>query len=150
MNYVLKNRNFWLMLLGDMAIIAFSYFFAYYLRFDGNIPPKYLSRFLLSVIWIVPLKLVFLFIFDLYKGMWRYTSIHDLINLVKACFASSATIVILLLITVRFVRFPRSVFFIDLLLLFLLVGGYRIGIRLYYVRVIGKNSFFFLRSAFWL
>jgi FlaA1/EpsC-like NDP-sugar epimerase len=66
--------------------------------------------------------------------MWRYTSIHDLINLAKACVVSSGIIIFTLLISIRFVGFPRSVFVIDFLLTFLFLGGFRLGIRLYYDR----------------
>jgi FlaA1/EpsC-like NDP-sugar epimerase len=132
MIYSLKTRNFWIMLFGDVFLIFLSYFLAYYLRFDGNIPPDSLANFSKTVIWIVPLKMACLFFFGLYKGMWRYTSIHDLINLTKASLTSSAIISGLLLITVRFAGFPRSVFIIDLFLTFLFIGGYRVGVRLFY------------------
>jgi FlaA1/EpsC-like NDP-sugar epimerase len=138
MIYTLKNRNFWIMLFGDAVLILLSYFFAYYLRFDGHIPPKSLTNFMQTVIWIVPLKLACFFFFDVYKGMWRYTSIHDLTNLIKACLTSSAIITVLLLITVRFAGFARSVFIIDFLLTFLFVSGYRIGIRLFYSPMNGR------------
>jgi len=101
------------MVLGDAVLVSFAYFLSYFLRFDGDIPSNELANFLSTVIWIVPLKLACFGFFDLYKGMWRYTSIHTLTNLIKACTTSSTIIVVLLLVTVRFVGFPRSVFFID-------------------------------------
>ena len=128
-----------------MALL--SYYFAYYLRFDGDIPPAYLTRFLYTIIWIVPIKLACFFFFDLYRGMWRYTSIYDLINLSKACLTSSATIAIVLIITIRFIGFPRSVFIIDFLLTFLFVGGFRMGIRLYYHRRNSSKAIPFLQTG---
>lgn len=145
-NTLIKNRNFWFMSLGDTFFIALSYLFAYYLRFDGNIPTSQLSNWMSTVIWIVPLKLACFFFFGLYKGMWRYTSIHDLINLIKACLASSAIIIILLLVIVRFVGFPRGVFIIDFFLTFFSVGGCRIGIRILYSRINGGSNFLSLRK----
>ena len=132
MIYSLKNRNFWVMILGDAFLIFFSYFFAYYLRFDGSIPADSLANFSKTVIWVIPLKMACFYFFSLYKGMWRYTSIHDLINLTKGCLTSSAIIAGLLFITVRFAGLPRSVFIIDLFLTFLFIGGYRVGVRLFY------------------
>ena len=90
----------------------------------------YLEGFAKAIFWVVPVKLASLVFFGLYKGMWRYTGIYDLENLVKACVFSTAVIVFVLVITVRFEGFPRSVFAIDLLLVFLFLGGVRIGIRL--------------------
>lgn len=135
------------MLLGDTLLALLSYYFAYYLRFDGDIPPAYLTRFLYTIIWIVPIKLACFFFFDLYRGMWRYTSIYDLITLSKACLTSSATIAIVLIITIRFIGFPRSVFIIDFLLTFLFVGGFRMGIRLYYHRRNSSKAIPFLQTG---
>jgi FlaA1/EpsC-like NDP-sugar epimerase len=97
--------------------------------------------------WIVPVKLFGLIFFDLYKGMWRYTSLHDLLNLIKACVVSSSITGLILLISVRFIGFPRSVFIIDFLLTFLLLGGYRFGIRLFYQYKNNSGGVFFDASS---
>ncbi len=68
--------------------------------------------------------------FGLYKGMWRYTSIKDLENIIKASFISSACIIVFILSIHRFIGYPRSVFFIDCLLTIFLISGVRVGIRL--------------------
>lgn len=129
----------------DTFLVVFAYHLAYFLRFDGIIPPAFFNKFLQTVIWIAPLKLFCFYLFNLYRGMWRYTSIHDLINLTKACIVSSALIAAILAITIRFTGFARSVFVIDFLLTFLMVGSCRVGIRLYFQRRSGKNGFTFLR-----
>jgi FlaA1/EpsC-like NDP-sugar epimerase len=118
------------MLWVDAFLIALAYHFSYLLRFDGNVPQREMHNFLMTLPWIVPLKAVIFFFFGLYRGMWRYTSIHDLLNLVKAAVVGSAVIALILVIGTRFEGFARSVFLIDLFLTFLFVGGYRIGIRL--------------------
>jgi len=143
----MKRRNFWIMFFGDILLILFSYYFAYYLRFEGAIPANEVSNFMLTVMWIVPVKLIGLIFFDLYKGMWRYTSLHDLINLIKGCVASSSIIMVVLLISTRFIGFPRSVFIIDFVLTFLLLGGYRLGIRLYYQHKSNSERPFFDASG---
>jgi FlaA1/EpsC-like NDP-sugar epimerase len=84
------------MLLGDVFLVLLSYYFAYYLRFEGQIPSNELTNIAKTIIWIVPLKLICLYYFSLYRGMWRYVSIDDLIKLVKACLASSVIIVLTL------------------------------------------------------
>ena len=127
---ILKRLNFWIVFLGDAVLVGLAYYLAYYLRFDGDIPATSLTQWTNTVVWIVPLKLVCLFFFGLYKGMWRYTSIYDLENLIKACVISSGIIVFILVLKVRFEGFPRSVFAIDLLLTFLFLSGVRVGIRL--------------------
>ena len=126
--------------MGDILLVLFSYYSAYYLRFEGNIQSAAFMNFERSIWWVVPVKLVCFVFFDLYKGMWRYTSIHDLMNLIKACLVSSTIIVLILLVSVRFTGFPRSVFVIDLLLTLLLLGGFRLGIRLFYHQVGGSTG----------
>jgi len=128
---ILRRSNFWIVFFGDAILVGLAYYFAYYLRFDGNIPARELANWMNTVVWIVPLKLVCFFFFGLYKGMWRYTGIYDLENLIKACVISSGVIVFILVLKVRFEGFPRSVFVIDLMLTFLFLSGVRVGIRLF-------------------
>lgn len=130
----LRSRNFYMMLGVDGALLALSLFLAYYLRFDGLIPERELERFVGLVAWVVPVKMGIFFLFGLYRGMWRYTGIGDLKNLVKACVTSSGIIVVFLILTVRFEGYPRSIFPIDFGTSLLLAGGLRIGIRLYFHR----------------
>jgi len=127
---ILKRPNFWIVFLGDAVLVGLAYYLAYSLRFDGDVPPREFTNWMNTVVWIVPLKLACFYFFGLYKGMWRYTGIYDLENLIKACVISSGIIVFILVLKVRFVGFPRSIFVIDLLLTFLLLSGARVGIRL--------------------
>ncbi|MDZ7696488.1 MAG: nucleoside-diphosphate sugar epimerase/dehydratase [Deltaproteobacteria bacterium] len=127
---VLKRPNFWVVFLGDAVFVALSLYLAYLLRFDGSIPPSQFKAFIRILPWVIPIKLAGFFFFGLYKGMWRYTGIYDLENLVKACVISSGIIVFILVLWVRFEGYPRSIFAIDLVLTFLFLSGTRVGIRL--------------------
>jgi len=118
--------------MGDGVLVALSYYLSYYLRFDGSIPQPYLNVFIKTIIWIVPLKLVSFFFFELYRGMWRYTSTMDLINLLKACITASAVIAGILGIATRFYTISRGVFIVDFVLTFCFTGALRVGIRLIY------------------
>jgi len=128
---ILKRPNFWLVFLGDVAFVVVSLYLAYLLRFDGKIPASQMKSLLSLLPWVIPVKMASFLFFGLYKGMWRYTGIYDLENLLKACVISSGLIVFILVLMTRFVGFPRSVFVIDLLLTFLLVSGARVGIRMF-------------------
>jgi FlaA1/EpsC-like NDP-sugar epimerase len=77
-------------------------------------------------------KLLIFYFFDLYRGMWRYTSISDLFNIIKAASVSSLFIVSVIAFWTRFIGYPRSVFIIDWCLTLLLISGFRLGIRLYF------------------
>jgi FlaA1/EpsC-like NDP-sugar epimerase len=125
-----RNRNFWITLLGDVCLVLAAYYGAYLIRFEGVLTVDEQKAFLYSFWWIVLLKIVCFFWFDLYKGMWRYFSLHDLMNIVKACVLSFAATAIIILCLHRFEGFSRSVFFIDMLLCLLLIGGFRLAIRM--------------------
>jgi FlaA1/EpsC-like NDP-sugar epimerase len=68
-------------------------------------------------------------IFGLYRGMWRYTSTADLINITKAVCVSSGIIIMSVLYLNRFTGFSRSVFFMDGIFTFLFLCLHRGTIR---------------------
>jgi len=55
------------MLGADAFLVLFSFYFAYFLRFEGIIPEKEMGRLLQSLIWIIPVKLGCFFFFNLYS-----------------------------------------------------------------------------------
>ena len=144
----LLRPNFWVVFLGDALLVALSLYLAYLIRFDGNITNEYFGGFVYILPWAIAIKLSSFFFFGLYKGMWRYTGLYDLENLIKACLVGSGIIVFIIVVKSRFYGFPRSVFIIDFLLTFLFVAGARVGIRLFLSSKNGPHGFsFFSRKA---
>ena len=130
MRYLIKKRNFWIILSIDILLLCLAYFLAYFIRFEGKIPAIGILNFKNTVWFIILFKLLVFFMFNLYKGMWRYTSINDLINLIKSTFVSSTIIILVILYVRRFEGYPRSVFIIDAFLTLFFIGGIRLFIRL--------------------
>jgi len=62
--------------------------------------------------------------------MWRFASMDDLLSIIKAISASSIFVTLSLYLINQFMGYPRSVFFIDWLLLIVMIGGFRFSIRL--------------------
>lgn len=118
------------MLVVDAFLIMAAYLTAYLLRFEGQIPQREWTTCVPTILYIVPFKLLIFYGFGLYKGMWRYTSLVDLFNVLKANFAASAFIILAILFIYRFEGFPRSVFILDGILTFLFAVGARVAIRL--------------------
>jgi FlaA1/EpsC-like NDP-sugar epimerase len=129
MKNIIRNKNFYIMLLLDTIVVTTAYFLSYLLRFDGHVPLNHWVQFKTTLPFIVPFKLFCFFIFGLYRGMWRYTSLVDLRNIFKATSFSSIIIVLVILFLYRFHGFPRSVYLIDYGLTFLLVGAIRAAVR---------------------
>jgi len=130
MRNLINKRNFWIILCIDFLLLCLAYFLSYLIRFEGKIPPEVILNIKHTIWLIIPLKLLVFFEFKLYKGMWRYTGINDLINLIKAIFVSSTIIILVILYVRRFEGYPRSVFIIDAFLTLFFIGGIRLFIRL--------------------
>ncbi|OQA91911.1 MAG: UDP-N-acetyl-alpha-D-glucosamine C6 dehydratase [Elusimicrobia bacterium ADurb.Bin231] len=122
----------WLVVLYDLFVIAFSFWFAFFVRFEGAIPPDeyVLCIKLLPIVMIV--RIITFYYYDLYRGILRYASMPDLLNIFKAVIVSSVIITIIIVMRPQgLVGFPRSVFLIDPVFLVLLVGNARFLNRLY-------------------
>jgi len=139
MKGIFRSKNFYIVFSIDILIIIISFYMAYAIRFDFSIPNSYFIDMLNIIPVIIVLKVIFFIGFHMYQGMWRYTSIIDLFNIVKAVLVSSISIILFILIVHRFEGYPRSVFIIDGILCLILIGGLRAFIRLYFA----KNSGFF-------
>ncbi len=129
MRHVIKRRNFWIVFVADISLLTLAYFLSYLIRFEGKVPSSEILNFANTVWFIVPVKFLALVLFQLYKGMWRYTSIKDLVNLIWATFAGSCAAVVIILYISRFEGYSRSVFVIDAGLTLIFVGGVRLAIR---------------------
>ena len=110
------RKNIWALLLVDALVIILSLVGAYLLRFDFSIPDTllqniyyYLGVFLFS-------KISINIVFKVYSGLWRYTSVTDLINIVKASSAGTVLSAALSLMVLGFFAVPRSIFIIDYIL----------------------------------
>ena len=138
----LLHRNVFVILGIDLFLLSASIYFAHLIRFDFTIPQKHLILLYQILPFVLIVKIVCFYFFDLYRGMWRYTSIADLLNIIKASSISSLVIICLILFShSRFIGFPRSVFVMDWCFTVLLISGYRLCIRLYFERISnGKTS----------
>jgi FlaA1/EpsC-like NDP-sugar epimerase len=128
--YKLLRKNFILMLIVDVFILAATWYASHLIRFDFVIPANWLSSCLRLLPLVLGVKVVSFFLLDLYRGMWRYTSIGDLLNIIKAATVSSLIIIAVILLKTRFVGFSRGIFLIDWCLTIIFISGFRLGIRL--------------------
>ena len=71
-----RNRNFYLMLAADAACFCAALVLAYHLRFDFDPPGPFRAQMLGMLKYAVGLKLFVFLLLGLYRGMWRYTSLH--------------------------------------------------------------------------
>ncbi len=67
----------------------------------------------------------------MYRGMWRYASVPDLQRIALAVMLSTLAIALALLLPPQQPPVPRSVLLLDPILLILLLGGSRLGYRVW-------------------
>ncbi len=120
-----------IVLTSDVALTALAYWFAYYLRFNFDIPKINFGMFLNTLPVLVVFRVACFFTFGLYSGVWRYASMDDLIRIVKATVLSSLIFSVYVGFVHHFIDFPRSVFVIDWFIILALVGGSRFLYRVF-------------------
>ncbi|UCD81270.1 MAG: polysaccharide biosynthesis protein, partial [Desulfobacterales bacterium] len=133
-------KNFFIVFGLDLFLLTASLFTAYLVRFDFELPEYYFIRFIRILPFILLAKLACFYFFDLYRGMWRYTSIADLFNIIKASTTGTLFIIAYILLRYQFIGYPRSVFLIDWCLTILFVSGFRLGVRFYFESTSGEQT----------
>jgi UDP-GlcNAc:undecaprenyl-phosphate/decaprenyl-phosphate GlcNAc-1-phosphate transferase len=122
-----KRRIFEVLL--DVVLVILSYWAAYAIRFPPDSPAWALFIRTLPVLLFVKMG-VFL-VTGVYRGLWRYTGMSDLIVFAKAVVLSSIASVLLILFLFRFEGYSRKVFVIDALFMFLFLACSRLAFRLF-------------------
>ncbi len=123
-----KRRVFEVLL--DLALIILAYYSAYLLRF-GPLTPALWKVFLQTLPFLVFLKMAAFLVLGVYRGIWRYTSVDDLIVIGKAVILGSVLSVLAVLFKFRFQGFSRVIFVLDGMVFLLVVMGSRMAFRLF-------------------
>jgi len=132
--------NFLVVLCSDLLLLAGSLYIAHLIRFEFNIPAYFMDSYVRMLPFVLITKIFCFYFFDLYRGMWRYTSIQDLFNIIKAAGTSTLLIIFFIGIRYRFTGFSRSVFLIDWCLTVLLISSFRLGVRIYFENFAEKGA----------
>jgi O-antigen biosynthesis protein WbqV len=133
----LPNRRQLLTALHDTAMAALSFVLALYLRL-GDETGRYAGRYLfVYTLFCAGLCLLVFMRRRLYRGLWRYASTPDLVAIIKAVTLALLLFYLLLFATTRLEGIPRSVPFIQWLLLLALLGGPRFCYRILRDRQLG-------------
>ena len=120
----------------DILAVVGSLFGAYIIRFDFIIPAEYFHNFGILLAVFIPVKIATFYFFGLYRGMYRYTSVWDLMAILKATIVSSLLLVAVLGFAIFFSGIPRSIFLLDYILITLMISLSRVSIRLYYTHLL--------------
>lgn len=129
LNSILMHKRRFIEVFLDFMLICIAYYSAYFLRFEGALLVNNLFLIKESLVWIILIKMSVFFIFGLYRGVWRYISISDLLTIFKVVSLSSIASILFLTLKFRFQEYSRAVFFIDWILSLFLISGTRVLFR---------------------
>lgn len=114
----------------DFVLIIVAYISAYLLRFEGTIVEGNLQLIIKSLPILILVQLTSFYYFGLYKKIWRYIGLFDVVSIFKAVSMGTLITVVVLVLTTRFLGYSRAVFIIYWIILICLVAGVRVTLRL--------------------
>src|SRR6266542_4352704 len=124
-----KRRIFEVLL--DVVLILLAYWSAYAVKFGALSGSAAWKLFLRTLPVLVFVKMAAFLVMGVYRGLWRYTSLDDLIVFAKAVVLSSVLSVLVVLFAFRFEGLSRTVFILDGVLMFMFLAGSRLAFRLF-------------------
>jgi UDP-GlcNAc:undecaprenyl-phosphate GlcNAc-1-phosphate transferase len=133
-----KRRIFEVLL--DVVLVILAYWSAYAISFPPASPAW--NLFIRTLPVLVFIRMSVFLVVGVYRGLWRYTSMSDLIVFAKAVVLSSVASLLVLLFAFRFEGYSRKVFVIDAVLMFLFLAGSRLAFRLFrqILPAVGKRN----------
>jgi FlaA1/EpsC-like NDP-sugar epimerase len=135
-----RNPKFWTILGLDIFFVVLAHYLAYAIRFEHALEGDNQRLVIATIPLLIIVKIPIFYAVGLYRGMWRYTSLGDLINILCGTLLSSFIIVTVILYGNRFSGISRSVFILDTLFTFLFISGHRVMIRFYHQSSKGPRS----------
>lgn len=121
-SYIRKS----ILLLLDIILVSAALLFAYLLRFDGYLG-IYSRQYIDVVVFVVLIYVANNWLFGLYKKMWRYASIQELLGIFWS--ATFSALLTYILFWVMDTKIPRSVLLLTGILSIFSIGGTRFAYR---------------------
>ena len=128
MTKTLIPRRAYLPAIHDVLMAGLSFFFSLYLRLGSEIE-SVTHYWVEGTLAFMAVSTVVFVAMKLYKGVWRYTSLQDLIQIMKAATITILAFLLVMFLVLRLEGFPRSVFLINWFVLVAMLAGPRLLFR---------------------
>ena len=115
----------------DVIMASISFVMALFLRLGSSIEYYSLELLILGTGLFTVVAAIVFRCMKMYRGVWRYASLNDLVNITKSASLVILIFLILLFMTTRLESLPRSLPFINWFVLIALLGGSRFIYRLF-------------------
>jgi FlaA1/EpsC-like NDP-sugar epimerase len=139
-----KTPN-WVIFLIDILISIFSLFLAYFIRFEFQI--KTIQGILaykpiFSILIFLLVKLFVFYIFKIYQGHIRHTSILDVKRILFSIGTSTLIFFLLNFVRARFIDsiylLPTSIIIMEFFISYSLIIGFRFSVKIFYIESFNK------------
>ena len=115
----------------DLLIVAIAWLGSFLLRFNLSVPDEYWATALDTLAWVLPIYGIVLLSSGLYRGLWLFASLPDLIRIAKAVTVGGAIIAFVAYLLQLSIAPPRTVMLLSPLLLIFMMGGVRAAYRVW-------------------
>ena len=118
------------MMVYDFVAVGYAWFAGLWARFDfqfSQIPTAYLQAYLRFILPYAALTVLLLLAFRLYRSLWRYASLPELLRLMTVCLVTSVLHIVGITVLLR--RMPITYYLAGALLQLFLLGGVRFAYR---------------------
>jgi len=115
----------------DMLVISSAFYLAFALRFEFRLNEVLLNLFADSLPIVIVATYTGFFLFGLYRGLWRYTGVEDLLRIAKAVVCSTFLSMAGMVFFYRFDGYSRIVMIVYGFLLFVGVAATRLSFRVF-------------------
>jgi FlaA1/EpsC-like NDP-sugar epimerase len=123
----------------DIILINLSIVIAYYLRFGRRMPVDYLKVYFQMAVFVTFIKLLVFYYMGLYRPIWKYAGIDEIINLFfMVCMANGIIIIGIYFLSLKV---PRSIYVISTMIDLLFIGGTRFIKQIYNRLTFQENIF---------
>ena len=109
----------------DAILLTIAYYSSYLIRFEGLSDSVWVGVFVQSVPLLVGAQLATLVILGVYRTLWRYITISDAAQIVRALLFGSAAAAMVIFLGFQLQNYSRAVFVLDAVLASALLVGSR-------------------------
>ncbi len=121
-----KNYYSFLVFLSDLVGVGLAWWLAYLVRFNFDVQPEFMPACLVGLGVAVIVQGGILRAFGLYRGVWVFASLPDLLRITRAVVVAAVVTPLVVVVAVRYnPGVPRLVLLLQPLLLAIYAGGTR-------------------------
>ncbi|MCB1174518.1 MAG: polysaccharide biosynthesis protein [Leptospiraceae bacterium] len=116
----------------DLGLSILAFCAAFFIRLDQDLPSIWSNPgFLIALALATAIQMTVFWFAGLYRGIWRFSSIPDLVRIVLATTFGVSLTALVVFFWNRLGGIPRSIFIIDWLMLVVGLGGVRFSYRIW-------------------